>query len=394
MEVSRRGFLAAGAGGVGVTSLSMLSSCAEQRDAAPQELPLRSASIAFDGAHQAGVQQPAQASLNLIGFRLNQGVDAKAIVRLMRLWTEDARRLTAGQNPLGSLEPELTTWPANLTITCGFGPRIFQVAAPHVAPAWLHDIPALSRDQLDPQWGQTDLVLQICCDDPVMGAWAMRHMTRAGVDYVRTAWVQQGFVNAHGATPEGETPRNLFGQVDGTVNPRTDEDFAQQVWINEGPLAGGTSLVVRRIAMHLDTWELLDRRSREEVVGRTLATGAPLTGGDEFTEPDLQARDAYGLPVIDPNSHMARARATGAKILRRPYNYSLPPEPGATELSNVGLIFMAYQQDPDASFTPLLTHLNEADRLNEWITHIGSAVYFIPRGTAAGEYWGQGLLQG
>lgn len=388
MAVSRRGFLA---GGVGVASISMLAACEEKPQ--PAELPLREARVDFDGDHQAGVATPPQANLNLVGYNLKEGADAKAVTRLMRLWTEDARRLASGQNPLGSLEPEMVAWPANLTITCGFGEPLFRKAN-LVPPEWLHNIPSMSRDELDPKWGQTDLVMQICCDDPVMSAWAMRHMTRAGMDYVDTAWVQQGFVNAHGATPEGETPRNLFGQVDGTVNPHTAEELAQQVWIPDGPFAGGTSLVVRRIAMHLDEWELLDRRSREETVGRTLDTGAPLSGGDEFTEPDLQARDEYGLPVIDPNSHMARAREVDAKILRRPYNYNLPPEPGATELTNAGLIFMAYQQDPDASFTPMLAHLDEADRLNEWITHIGSAVYYIPPGTSEGEFWGQGLLEG
>lgn len=387
MAVSRRGFLA---GGAGVASLSMLTACAEEPE--PASLPLREATVSFHGKHQAGVATPAQASLNLIGFNLKDGADAKAVARLMRLWTEDARRLAHGQNPLGSLEPEMTAWPANLSLTCGFGEGLFH-AAKLDTPEWLHDIPAMSRDRLDPKWGQTDLVLQICCDDPVMGAWAMRHMTRAGVDYVETAWVQQGFVNAHGATPEGETPRNLFGQVDGTVNPHSEEEFDEQVWIPEGPFAGGTSLVVRRIAMNLDEWELLDRRSREEVVGRTLDTGAPLTGGGEFADPDFAARDEYGLPVIDPNSHMARARDAGTQILRRPYNYNFPPEPGSGQLSNAGLVFMAYQRDPDASFTPMLKHLDEVDRLNEWITHIGSAVYYIVPGVGESEYWGQSLLE-
>ena len=387
MAVSRRGFLA---GSAGVASLSMLAACADEPEAPP--LPLREATVDFHGTHQAGVATPAQASLNLIGFNLKDGADEKAVMRLMRLWTEDARRLASGQNPLGSLEPEMTAWPANLTFTCGFGEGLFRAAGLE-KPEWLHDIPAMTRDKLDPKWGQTDLVLQICCDDPVMGAWAMRHMTRAGVDYVETAWVQQGFVNAHGATPEGETPRNLFGQVDGTVNPYTEEEFDEQVWIPSGSFAGGTSLVVRRIAMNLDEWELLDRRSREESVGRTLDTGAPLTGGDEFSEPDFEARDEYGLPVIDRNSHMARAREVGTKILRRPYNYNLPPEPGSGELSNAGLVFMSYQRDPDESFTPMLKHLDEVDRLNEWITHIGSAVYYIVPGVGESDYWGQSLLE-
>ena len=62
-------------------------------------------------------------------------------------------------------------------------------------------------------------------------------------------------------------------------------------------------------------------------------------------------------------------------------------------MSNAGLVFMAYQRDPDASFTPMLKHLDEVDRLNEWITHIGSAVYYIVPGVGESEYWGQSLLE-
>lgn len=392
-----------------VASTSMLAACSSDPDAPggvpsnsePDNEPLQHAVVPFDGPHQAGIATETQASLNLIGFNLKDGVDADGIVRLMRLWTEDARALTAGQAPLGSLEPEMNAWPANLTITVGFGPRIFDVAAPEKKPEWLRDIPAMDRDELREEWGQTDLVLQICADDPIMCAWAMRHMTRAGTDYVATAWVQQGFMNAYGAIPQGQTPRNLFGQVDGTANPYEEDEYAEQVWIDEPEgFAGSTSLVVRRIAMHLDEWEMLDRVSREEVVGRTLDDGAPLSGGGEFTDPDMEAIDDYGLPVIDRNSHMARAMPPAdhpeQRFKRRPYNYNLPPEPGSEALSNAGQIFFAYQKDPDVQFTPVLKRLDEADRLNEWITHIGSAVYWLPPGTNpggdGGTFWGETVL--
>lgn len=140
-------------------------------------------------------------------------------------------------------------------------------------------------------------------------------------------------MNAYGAIPKGQTPRNLFGQVDGTVNPYTAAEYSQQVFEEDG----STSMVVRRIAMHLDEWEKLDRTSREESVGRSLADGAPLTGTNEFDEPDFDALDQYGIPVIDKNSHMARARAPKdhpeQRFKRRPYNsgsavYYVPPGTG------------------------------------------------------------------
>lgn len=394
--VSRRVFLA----GAGVASSSVaLAACTGEGEGSSEAATLHSATIAFDGAHQSGVATATQANLNLVGFNLKDGVDADGIRNLMQLWTEDARELAAGRNPLSSLEPEMVERPANLTITCGFGERVFDIAASGAKPQWLHDIPDMPREQLSDDWAQTDLVLQICSDDAVVCAWATRHMTRAGMDYVRTTWVQQGFMNAYGSIPEGHTPRNLFGQVDGTVNPRSDDEFADQVFTDDG----SSSLVVRRIAMDLDDWERLDRTSREEAVGRRLSDGAPLTGDNEFDAPDLDARDEYGLPVIDMNSHMARAMPPAdhpeQKFLRRPYNYNLPPEPGSEQLSNAGLVFLAYQKDPDVQFTPVLRRLLEADRLNEWTTHIGSAVYWIPPGTAqpgSGEardaFWGETVL--
>lgn len=403
--VSRRRFLKGTAGAAGVASAGVLLAACENEpsNSGPNTEPLTEAAVAFDGEHQAGIDTPSQASLNLAGFNLKDGVDGRGVARLMRLWTEDARELTAGRNPLSSLEPEMVEWPANLTITCGFGERIFDIANPGAKPRWLHDIPTVPREQLQNEWGQTDLVLQICSDDPVMCAWALRHMTRAGMDYVKTAWLQQGFVNAYGSIPKGQTPRNLFGQVDGTVNPKSDEKYREQVFAADG----STSLVVRRIAMDLDDWERLDRASREVAVGRKLDDGAPLTGGDEFDAPDMNAKDEYGLPVIDKNSHMARAMPPAdhpeQRFLRRPYNYTLPPAPG--ELSNAGLIFLAYQKDPDVQFTPVLERLMEADRLNEWTTHIGSSVYWIPPGTAApggssqggargDTFWGETVLSG
>lgn len=161
-------------------------------------------------------------------------------------------------------------------------------------------------------------------------------------------------------------------------------------------------MVIRRIRMNLDTWEKLDRASRENAMGRKLDSGAPLTGTEEHDDPDFAARDKFGLPVIDPTSHMARARnpldKPQQKLLRRPFSYELPPEPGDGQLSNSGLIFICFQQDPREQFIPIQSRLDEVDRLNEWITHIGSSVWAIPPGTdvegkGRDEYWGQSLLE-
>ncbi len=409
-KVSRRGMLASGAAVMGGLALAGCARADDKTgastptDEAAAAAPLADAIVPFDGEHQAGIDTPSQAHLNLVGFNLREGhgLPAKqAAVNLMRLWTEDARALCTAEKPAGSLDAELTDLPANLTVTCGWGEGFFSAAGID-KPEWLGDVRAYARDQLRPEWGQTDLVLQICCDDPVTVAHITRHLIRAASAYATPAWMQQGFLNAAGSLEQGQTPRNLFGQKDGTVNPRSESDYDNQVWIGEGEFAGGTAMVVRRIVMNMDTWDEADRASRENSIGRDLGKGAPLSGSEEFDQVDLDARDKYGLRAIDPKSHVARAHPTAEHpeqvIRRRPYNYDLPPTPGdAKQTANTGQIFVCYQKNPRLQFEPIQARLDEADLLNEWITHIGSAMYFVPAGTNPARgvtYWGQHLLEG
>ena len=356
--------------------------------------------VPFDGPHQAGIDTPSQAYVNVVGINCIEGIDKKAMQRLMEVWTSTSRKLTQGQPPLAELEPEMVSRPANLTVTIGFGrPLLDKLQMHDKIPSWLHDIPAFDRDRLDDAWGQTDIALQICSDDPTTLAHARRFILRAGQRYTEPVWEQQGFLYAAGAQAKGSTPRNLFGVLDGTVNPRSDKELSDIVWINDGPawLRGGTAMVIRRISLNLDSWDILDRSSREVVFGRKLKSGAPLTGEKEFDDPDFDKVDSTGLPVIDPESHMARAHYEGnnthEQILRRAFNYSLPVSGPHSPISDAGLIFTCFQQNPDTQFTPIQKRLDQSDRLNEWITHIGSAVYAVPHGTAGEDnYWADDLL--
>ncbi|MGW9169746.1 Dyp-type peroxidase, partial [Agromyces sp. NPDC055657] len=150
--------------------------------------------------------------------------------------------------------------------------------------------------------------------------------------------------------------------------------------------------VIRRIAMHLDTWAELDRQSKEFTVGRTLDSGAPLTGSREADEPDFSLMH-NGIPVIPQNSHVALAhhRGTRERFLRRPYNYDDPPGPGQT--SNTGLIFATFQRDIDEQFLPVQRRLAQFDALNQWTTAIGSSVFVVPGGVRTPDgYLGQELI--
>ncbi|MGV9746160.1 Dyp-type peroxidase [Rhodococcus zopfii] len=391
-ELTRRRLLGGGAAALGVVGLGAagIGRATTTRDE-------KSRIVAIHGNHQAGIETEPQAFAAFVALDLRPGTDRRDLVGVLKVWAQDAHRLTTGVAGLGDSEPELAEDPARLTVTVGFGPGVFGpgVFAPDDAakhrPEWLRPLPAFGIDRLEDRWNGGDLLLQVCADDPVTVAHAVRTLTRTVRSQVSVRWVQRGFRNAVGTLPEGATMRNLMGQVDGTVNPAPHSpEFDSRVWNPGSPpwLAGGSSLVFRRIRMELDTWEELDRPARELTVGRTLSNGAPLTGTAERDDPDLDAVDRNGIPVIPPESHMARARPRNAdeQFLRRGYNYD--------DVDGTGLLFASYQADVDRQFVPVQQRLADHDALNRWITPIGSAVFAIPPGFGVDGYPGETLLEG
>ncbi|GAA0620368.1 Dyp-type peroxidase [Sporichthya brevicatena] len=397
---SRRRVLQAGAGaltgaGLGWSAAAValpVEDSTDRTDRTPGALP-GARVVEFHGPHQAGVSTPPPAHLSLLGLDLRRGVGAAGLARLMRLLSDDAARLTRGRPALADTEPELAFTPAALTVTFGFGPRIFdEILGGAVDGA--KPLPPFATDALEKQWRQTDLAVQICADDPTTVAHARRMLLKDATGLARPRWIQNGFRDAYGMRPDGTTMRNLMGQVDGTANPAaTDPDFAELVWSRRPGLTGGTFLVLRRIRVELETWDQVDRAGREAAVGRRLDNGAPLTGRDEHDVPDFAATDALGLPVIDPASHIARARSANPaqRFLRRGYNYCVP-DPSRPTGEDSGLVFVAFAADVERQFVPVQRRLAELDRLNQWITTIGSAVYAVPPGCAEGEFVGQALL--
>ena len=349
--------------------------------------------VPFHGTSQAGVLTPPQAFLSLLGLDLADGADRGTLQGVLRLISDDGARLSRGLPALADTEPELAAKPASLSLTVGLGPRVLRDLLPSYA-GLVAPLPAFDIDRLEEAWGQTDLVVQLCADDPLTLAHARRMLLKDVAGSARATWLQEGFRRAQG-TDDGATMRNLMGQVDGTGNPRpTDADFASVLWSQQAGFEGGTCLVVRRIRTELDTWDKVDRAGREATIGRRLDTGAPLTGTREFDTPDFEAVDRLGLPVIDPASHLARAHARGSveRFLRRPYNYVVP-DPTRLTGEDSGLVFLAYAADLEAQFLPVQRRLAALDRLNTWTTPIGSAVYAVPPGAADGEYVGQRMVE-
>lgn len=391
-ELNRRRLLTGGAAalaaGAALTQSGSAQSATPERDFGAEIEQ-------FHGPHQAGVSTAPQANALFVALDLRPGAGRTQLAAVLKLWSTDAARLTQGRPALADTEPELALRPARLTVTVGLGPAVFgRAGLARRQPATVYEMPPFGTDRLEPRWCGGDLLLQLCADDPMALTHAARVLLKNVRSLVVPRWRQSGFRHAAGADRSGATMRNLMGQVDGTANLRTPAEFDRHVW-DDGEqhpwFAGGTVLVLRRIRAEMDTWDELDRESKELTVGRRLDTGAPLTGERESDEPDLTAA-VGGITVIPPNAHIALARHRTADelMLRRPYNYDDPPAPGTT--TDSGLLFAAYQRDPGSSFIPVQRRLAAADALNRWVTTIGSATFAILPGVAPGEYLGQSLL--
>lgn len=350
----------------------------------------------FFGEHQAGILTPQQAFGVFIGLDLAKATDKARAAKMLQVLTDDSARMTRGDVPLGGLENDTAALPARLTVTMGFGPGFFdRIGRSAACPAIVREFPTFERDKLDKTWGQTDLVLQICSEDPVTLSYAQRRLARDAAPFATVRWAQRGFLNARGTEADGTTARNLMGMRDGTANERDPAQRADVVWSRDDqyPLQkGGSELVIRRIRIDMPRWDDLETSGKELAFGRRISDGSPLTGTAETDTVDRAAQDAQGFPVIAPNAHaaLAQARVAQERMIRRPYNYDDGPRPDGTV--DEGLIFAAYQADLETAFVPVQRRLAKTDALNTWITHVGSAVYAVPPGAREGSFVGAPLF--
>lgn len=388
--ISRRRLLlggAAGAAGVALVAAGARPGAANETEPANQtdgviNVSDGSAQVDCHGPHQAGIVTPTQANGSFVAFRLVDGVDRPALRRLLRLWDDDITRLTSGRAALADPVPELAVLTARLTVTLGLGPGFFDAAGmPDLRPSWLAPLPTFQGDALQEAYSGGDLLLQVCADDPVTVSHAVSVLAGSAASFARVAWRQDGFNRANGIEAPGKVGRNLLGFLDGTANPKGD-DLDEVVWGGTAGswTPGGTALIVRRIRLHVQTWSSLSTAQREQVFGRRVADGEPLSGGGPDARPDLAATDARGLSVIPTFAHVRLAAPTNAaeRILRRPYNYDAGFD-GQGEPDR-GLIFAAYCADPTRSFIPIQQRLADGDLLNTWATAVGSAVFAVPGG--------------
>jgi deferrochelatase/peroxidase EfeB len=395
------GVVAAGGVGYGVAQATDDPSHGSSEDVVP-----------FYGAHQAGIDTDAQDRLAFAAFDVTS-LDVEDLKVMLGKWSAAADRMTSGL-PVGIVEgrPEappvdtgeaLGLRPANLTITVGFGPSLFDDRfglAKH-RPAALEPIPHLPGDLLDPDRSNGDLCVQACSNDPQVAFHVIRNFARIGRGTVVMRWSQLGFGRTSSTSTGQATPRNLMGFKDGTNNIKSEDTTAMNrfVWVgDEGDQAwmrGGSYLVTRRIRMLIESWDADFLADQEDVFGRTKDVGAPLTGKTEFDVVNLTAKAKDGNPIIGERAHIRLASPDthgGEKILRRGYSYTDGTDPSTGQL-DAGLFFIAFQKDPSKQFIPIQRLLGAKDALNEYIKHVGSGLFACPPGlSAAGDWFGRELF--
>jgi deferrochelatase/peroxidase EfeB len=365
--------------------------------------------VPFYGAHQAGIITPAQDRLAFGTLTVASGA-ARADVRdLLREWTTAAARMAAGQlvgEDNGPSAPPVDTGEAvgspvsRLTITVGYGPSLFDRRFGLAArkPAALATLPPLPNENLDPDYTGGDLCVQACSDDPLVAFHAVRNLARIGMGVVEHNWMELGFGRTSTTSTAQATPRNLLGFKDGTRNIKAEQTdlLDQHVWVGRETdqpwLRGGSYLVARKIRIFVENWDRDYLQDQENTIGRGKVSGAPLSGGTEFTAPDFAAGAAGGEPAIPARAHIRLASFEhngGTRILRRGYSFTDGIDPQAGTLLG-GLFFIAFMKNPD-QFVKLQQSL-AGDALNEYIEHTGSGVFACPPGLRPGQHWGDTLF--
>ena len=392
-KMDRREFLKkAGIGGAGLAlGLSGASAFFANKEQGSKNIADGQEEISFYGKHQAGITTPMQKNIYFVVLDLRT-TDKNKLIQLFKDWTDYSEKLVNGdlvkKDGSNALLPPSDTGetvglnPYRLTLTFGVSASFLtKLGLEKKRPKLFRDLPAFPKEQLREQYTGGDIVIQACADDEQVAFHAVRNLIRKGRNKVTMKWSQSGFA---AIGDRMETPRNLFGFKDGTANVTTEKDFDKVVWADSQDwMKNGSYMAVRRIIMHLETWDRTNLQEQENTFGRYKESGAPFGKQNEFDEVDLSL-----LPV---DSHVRLAKEVDLPILRRSYSYSDGIDPKTGQF-DAGLLFIAFQKDPDR-FVKIQTNLGADDKMNEYVTHIGSGLFACFGGVKEGGYIGQDLFE-
>lgn len=392
-KMDRREFLKkAGIGGAGL-ALGVSGASAFFANKAQEEKKISDGGeeISFYGEHQAGITTPMQKNIYFVVLDLHS-TDKEEVIQMFKDWTDYSSKLVDGElvkkDGSNALLPPSDTGetvglnPYRLTLTFGVSADFLKkMGLEKKRPKEFRDLPPFPKEQLQEKYTGGDIVIQACADDEQVAFHAVRNLVRKARNTVTMKWSQSGFA---AIGDRMSTPRNLFGFKDGTANVTKEKDYDKVIWTDSNDwMKGGTYMAVRRIQMFLETWDRTNLQEQENTFGRYKESGAPFGKKDEFDEVDLDL-----LPV---DSHVRLAKEVNKPIYRRSYSYS----DGIVEKTgqfDTGLLFLAFQKNPD-SFVKVQTNLGAQDKMNEYVTHIGSGLFACFAGVKKGEYLGQKLFE-
>ena len=420
--LDRRRFLASslgalGAGGIGAAIGAGLTDGGAASPPPPSPAALAeqvnqqalSARIAFDGRYQSGILTPRQDVATFVALD-SVAPNTSVLFEALQALSTEARLLTQGEavgvqeidDPppdsgiLGSLDS-----PDSLTVTIALGGSLFDgrygLAAKR--PNQLTAMPAFAHDELDAARTGGDVLVQISAGQRDTVVHTFRELMRVIDGRLVVRWTIDGFQSAQRGPSTKNNRRNLFAFRDGTSNPDVNNNalMNQLIWVQPGSgepawAAGGTYFIVRTIRMHVEFWDRVGMLEQEQMIGRDRVTGAPLGGTDEFQDPRYDL-DPKGKRIpLDAHIRMANPRTNATaeqRILRRGYNYHR----GIDAAGNLdqGLVFIAFNQDPQRQFATIQTRLDE-EPMTDYITPVGGGYFFAPRGARGGSDWvGSGL---
>ena len=355
--------------------------------------------IPFYGKRQSGITTPIQRQVYFAVLDLATE-DLETIRGIFKSWTAYIARMMQGElveaYKSNTMLPPTDTGEAvgmgteRLTITVGVSPSFLdKLKLTSKKLPELEDLPKFARDQLQEAFTGGDICIQACAEDAQVAFHAVRNLLRKGREHLTLKWSQTGYA---AITSQGSTPRNLFGFKDGTANVTSQDDFDRVIWCDQDNwMKNGTYLIVRRVQMHLETWDRTSLKEQENTFGRHRDSGAPLGAVDEFDPVDLELKDDKGNLVIPEDCHVRLAKEVGEEIYRRAFSYANGIDPRTGQF-DAGLLFISFQKDPQ-QFIKVQKNLGTKDKLNEYITHVGSGLFAILPGVEEGGYLGQSLFE-
>ncbi|MCC6375818.1 MAG: Dyp-type peroxidase [Microbacteriaceae bacterium] len=372
-RVSRRG-LFAGFGAAGVMGLGAVA-LAQASRSYKESNPL--SHISPFGLHQAGVSRPNIPQQHCLICVVDiQSGDPTAWLGSL---SQEIASLTAAPSGNSLVTPDGV---GDLTITVGLGARPLSHSR-HPEFANQLRLPLFKGDSdLDPGFIGGDVFISVNASDPIVLAPTLARVI-GHLPSPTVRWQEFGFRGQ----PVRGVVRNSLGYFDGIIEPRTETELDDNVWIGSGPLKGGTICVIRKFALDAVSFSKLDQAQRDKVFGRRQLTGAPLSGGNRDEEINLDAKEPDGTLKVPEHSHARAAHPsfTGSGVMLR-RGYSFRSEPAET-----GHLFVSFQNDV-STFVKTQLRLDEGDLLSEFATPLATAAFAVLPGFNVGRPLGSGLF--